>query len=112
MPKTLQACLRYPQKLFSKIPLFLKLNFNKIELQVEFEISNVKFYIYFAVELNLNFQKILSGKICTKLNIANVEFHLKIYIEFDFEDIEFYTELDFIKIKFQNIDILLNSFKT
>jgi len=36
-----------------------------------------------------------------KLNIANIEFHLKIYIELDFENIEFYTKLDFVKIKFQ-----------
>ena len=33
-----------------------------------------------------------------ELNIASVEFHLKIYIELNFE---FYTELDFIKIKFK-----------
>ena len=36
-----------------------------------------------------------------ELNIANIEFHLKIYIELDFEDIEFYIELDSIKIKFK-----------
>ena len=36
-----------------------------------------------------------------KLNIADVEFHLKIYIELDFENIEFYTELDFVKIEIQ-----------
>ena len=35
-------------KLFSKLSLFLKLNFNKIELQVELDISNVEFYAYFA----------------------------------------------------------------
>jgi len=35
-------------KLFSKISLFFKLGFNKIELQVEFNISNVDFYAYFA----------------------------------------------------------------
>ena len=35
-------------KLFSKMLLFLKLNFNKIELQVELDISNVEFYAYFA----------------------------------------------------------------
>ena len=46
-----------------------------------------------------------------KLDIANVEFHLKIYIELDFEDIEFYTELDFVKIEFKNRNILLNNFK-
>ena len=28
--------------------LFLKLDFNKIELQVELDIRNVKFYVYFA----------------------------------------------------------------
>ena len=47
-----------------------------------------------------------------ELDIANVEFYLKIYIELDFEDIKFYTELNFVKIKFQNMNILLNSFKT
>ena len=46
-----------------------------------------------------------------ELDIANVEFYLKIYIELDFEDIEFYTELNFVKIKFQNMNILLNSFQ-
>ena len=35
-------------KLFSKISLFLKLDFNKIELQVELNISNVEFYAYFT----------------------------------------------------------------
>ena len=35
-------------KLFNKMPLFLKLNFNKIELQVELDISNVEFYAYFV----------------------------------------------------------------
>ena len=46
-----------------------------------------------------------------KLEIANIEFYLKIYLELDFEDIEFYTELDFVKIEFQNKNILLNSLK-
>ena len=46
-----------------------------------------------------------------KLNISNVEFHLKIYIELNFEDIKFYTEFDFVKISFKNMSILLNSFK-
>ena len=50
--------------------LFFKLNFNRIELQIKFDISNVKF-------------------------------HLKIYIKLDFEDIEFNTDLDFIKIEFR-----------
>jgi len=36
-----------------------------------------------------------------KLNIANVKFHSKTYIELDFEEIEFYTEFDFVKIKFK-----------
>ena len=36
-----------------------------------------------------------------KLDIADVEFHLKIYIKLDFENIEFYTELDFVKIEIQ-----------
>ena len=35
-------------KLFSKMSLFLKLDYNKIKLQVELDISNVKFYTYFA----------------------------------------------------------------
>ena len=47
-------------KIYSKMPMFFKLDFVKIELQVEF-------------------------------NISNVEFYLKIYIELNFEDIEFYT---------------------
>ena len=34
-----------------------------------------------------------------KLIITNIEFHLKIYIELDFEDIKFYTELNFVKIE-------------
>ena len=33
--------------------------------------------------------------------------YLKIHIELDFEDIEFYRKLDFIKIEFQNMSILL-----
>ena len=36
-----------------------------------------------------------------ELDIANIEFHLKIYRELDFEDIEFCTELDFVKIEFK-----------
>ena len=36
-----------------------------------------------------------------KLNITNVEFHLRIYIKLDFEDIKFYTKLNFVKIEFQ-----------
>ena len=44
-----------------------------------------------------------------KLDITNVEFYLKIYLKLDFEDIEFYTELDFIKIKLQNKGILLDN---
>ena len=46
-----------------------------------------------------------------EFDIANVAFHLKIYIELDFEDIEFYTELNFVKIEFKNWNILLNNFK-
>jgi len=34
-------------KLFSKIPLFLKLNFNKIELGVKLYILKIKLYVYF-----------------------------------------------------------------
>jgi len=40
-------------------------------------------------------------KIEVKLDIANVELYSKIHIKFNFEDIEFYKELDFIKIEFQ-----------
>ena len=40
-------------KLFSKLSLFLKLNFNKIKLQVELDISNVEFYAYFATKIFL-----------------------------------------------------------
>ena len=29
--------------------LFLKLGFNKIELQVELDISNIEFYVYFVI---------------------------------------------------------------
>ena len=29
--------------------LFLELNFNKIELQLKLDISNVEFYAYFAI---------------------------------------------------------------
>ena len=30
------------------MPLFLEFDFNKIELQVKLDISNVEFYVYFA----------------------------------------------------------------
>ena len=40
--------LPFIYKLFSKMFLFLKLNLNKIKLQVELNISNVEFYTYFA----------------------------------------------------------------
>lgn len=36
----------YVLKLFGKILLFLKLDDNKIELQVKLDINNVKFYAY------------------------------------------------------------------
>ena len=36
-----------------------------------------------------------------KFDISNVKFYLKIYIELDFKDIEFYTDLDFVKIEFK-----------
>ena len=36
-------------KLFSKMSLFFKFGFNKIELQVKLNISNVDFYAYFAI---------------------------------------------------------------
>ena len=29
--------------------LFFKLGFNKIELQVELDISNIEFYVYFVI---------------------------------------------------------------
>ena len=35
-------------KLFSEILLFLKLDFNNIELQVELDIVNIEFYAYFT----------------------------------------------------------------
>ena len=35
-------------KLFNKMSIFFKLDFNKIKLQVELDISNVKFYEYFV----------------------------------------------------------------
>ena len=37
-------------KLFSRMPLFLKLDFNKIESQVELNLSNIEFYVYFAIK--------------------------------------------------------------
>ena len=39
-----------------------------------------------------------------KFDIVNVEFHLKIYIELDFENIKFYIELNFVKIKFKKYE--------
>jgi len=36
-----------------------------------------------------------------ELDIANIEFHLKIYIELNFKDIELYTEFYFVKIEFK-----------
>ena len=35
--------------------------------------------------------------------------YLKIHIELDFEDIKFYTKLDFVEIEIQNRGILLNT---
>jgi len=49
--------------------LFLKLNFNKIELQVKLDINNVELYL----------------KIYTKLNFEDIEFYTKL----DFVKIEF-----------------------
>ena len=46
-----------------------------------------------------------------KLNITNVEFCLKIYIELKFKDIKFYTELNFVTIEFKNMDNLLITIK-
>ena len=40
-------------KLFSIMSLFFKLNFNKIELQVELDISNIEFYVYFVISIFL-----------------------------------------------------------
>ena len=63
--------------------LFLKFDFNKIELCVKLDIFKIEFYVYFKVELDissvefhLNFKKNLSDKICIELNISNIEFHL------------------------------------
>ena len=39
-----------------------------------------------------------------ELDIAIVKFHLKIYIELDFKDIEFYTKLNFVKIEFKKYE--------
>ena len=39
----------YILKLFSKMLLVFKFNFNKIKLRVELDITNVEFYIYFAI---------------------------------------------------------------
>ena len=47
-----------------------------------------------------------------KLDITNVEFYLKIYLKLNSKDIEFYTELDFVKIEIQNKGILLNSLES
>ena len=58
--------------------------------------------------MELDFNKI---KLQVKFDIANDEFYLKIYIELDSEDIEFYTEFNFVKIEFQNRSILLPSFQ-
>ena len=63
------------------MPLFSEVDFNKIELQVKLDIAN------------------------------NVEFYLKIHIKLNFKNIKFYTELKFVKIEFQNRNILLNSLK-
>ena len=92
-------------KLFSKIPLFFKINFNKIEFCVRLDFLKIEFYVYFLVELDisnvkfhLNFQKILSDKIYIELYIANVEFHT--------------YNLILLKSSLKNRNILLNSFKT
>ena len=39
-----------------------------------------------------------------EFDIANVKFHLKIYIELDFGDNEFYTKFDFNKLDFVKIE--------
>ena len=36
-------------KLFSKMPMFLKLNFNKIELCIKLDILKIKLYVNFNV---------------------------------------------------------------
>ena len=47
-----------------------------------------------------------------ELDIVNIEFYLKIHRELDFEDFEFYVELNFVKIEFQNMSILpINTLK-
>ena len=40
-----------------------------------------------------------------------LEFHVKFLTLLDFHEIEFSLKLDFLKIEFQNRDILLDSFK-
>ena len=39
-----------------------------------------------------------------EFDIANVKFHLKIYIELNFGDNEFYTKFDFNKLDFVKIE--------
>ena len=50
------------------MPMFLKLNFNKIELQVELDISNIDFYLKIYIE---HFGDI---EFYTKLNFIKIEF--------------------------------------
>ena len=43
-----KLCNKMPLlKLFSKIHLFLKLDFNKIEFSIKLDILKIKFYVYF-----------------------------------------------------------------
>ena len=57
--------------------LFFKLNFNRIELRMKFDISNVKFHL----------------KIYIKLNFEDIEFN----IDLDFIKIEFKKKKHFVK---------------
>ena len=41
-----------PLKLFSKMNMFLKLDFNKIEFCIKLDILKIEFYVYFYMELD------------------------------------------------------------
>ena len=50
-------------------------------------------------------------KFCSKIDIRNVEFHLKTCIELNIVNVEFQEELNIINIKLQNKSILLYNLK-
>ena len=43
---------KMPLKLFSKMYMFLKLDFYKIELCIKLDILKIEFYVYFYMELD------------------------------------------------------------